>query len=270
MGLPIISPKVQFFDLNGVPLAGGKLLTKVVGGGADKVTYSDADLTTQNTNPVILNARGEASVFAASGEVFWLRLTDSADVTIWTVDKVEIPNIFANDGDLRKYGAVGDGVANVSSALSSAISANDAILPSGTWLINTNVTLPSGVLRIQKGAVLKIRNDAVVDATSVIIIADKDQEWIDAGGDYKAVGDGTFVFDSFDGSIPIDGGRIAFKPSQTPTGICPVPSRPTTRQGISGMRGTRCGTATSSRSRRAMRLLSLHLASLAGTPTRHP
>lgn len=91
MGLPLISPKVQFFDLNGNLLVGGKLLTKVVGGGADKTTYSDAALTTPNTNPIILDSRGEASVFAGSGEIFWLRLTDASDVTIWTKDDVAIP-----------------------------------------------------------------------------------------------------------------------------------------------------------------------------------
>lgn len=91
MGLPLICPKIQFFNLNGDPLVGGKLLTKVAGGGADKATYVDAALTTPNANPIILDSRGEASVFAAAGEVFWLRLTDANDVTIWTKDSVTIP-----------------------------------------------------------------------------------------------------------------------------------------------------------------------------------
>lgn len=100
MGLPLIYPKVQFFDLNGDPLIGGKLLTKVVGGGADKITYSDAALTTPNTNPIILDSRGEASVFAGSGEIFWLRLTDANDVTIWTKDEVAIPLGSIADGSI--------------------------------------------------------------------------------------------------------------------------------------------------------------------------
>lgn len=100
MGLPLIYPKVQFFDINGDPLVGGKLLTKVVGGGADKITYSDAALTTPNTNPIILDSRGEASVFAGSGEIFWLRLTDANDVTIWTKDEVAIPLGSIADGSI--------------------------------------------------------------------------------------------------------------------------------------------------------------------------
>ena len=105
MGLALISPKVQFFDLNGHPLSGGKLLTKIAGGASNKTTYSDAALTTANANPVVMNARGEASVFAAAGELFWLSLTDSANATIWTVDNVEFPSGLANLSRRRSMAA---------------------------------------------------------------------------------------------------------------------------------------------------------------------
>lgn len=90
MGFPLVSPKIQFFDSNGNPLVGGKLYTKTSGGGVDKPTYTNANLTVANTNPIILDARGEALIFAAASSVFWLRLTTADDVTLWTVDLVKI------------------------------------------------------------------------------------------------------------------------------------------------------------------------------------
>lgn len=90
MGSSIISPVLQFFDINGDPLPGGQLLTKEVGGGADKITYSDALLTTPNSNPVVLNQRGECSAFAANGSLFWLQLKDATNVVIWTRDNVSV------------------------------------------------------------------------------------------------------------------------------------------------------------------------------------
>jgi hypothetical protein len=56
-------PKVQFFDNNGNPLAGGKICTYVSGSSTPKFTYSDADGTTENTNPVILDAYGRATIY---------------------------------------------------------------------------------------------------------------------------------------------------------------------------------------------------------------
>lgn len=83
--------KLQFFDLNGDPLTGGKLYTYKAGTTTNKATYADAtgDVSVLNTNPVILNSRGEptaGSVFLLTDENYKFVLKDSSDVTIWTVD----------------------------------------------------------------------------------------------------------------------------------------------------------------------------------------
>ena len=56
-------PKLQFFDANGNPLVGGKLFTYAAGTTTPLATYTDSSAGTPNTNPIILNARGEANVW---------------------------------------------------------------------------------------------------------------------------------------------------------------------------------------------------------------
>ena len=84
-------PKLQFFDSNGDPLSGGLLYTYKVGTTTPKATYADAtgDVGVLNTNPVVLNSRGEptdGSVFLLTDENYKFVLKTSAGATIWTVD----------------------------------------------------------------------------------------------------------------------------------------------------------------------------------------
>lgn len=71
----------------GLPLVGGMLYTYASGTTTPKAAYTEATLATPTTNPVTLNARGEAQVWLGAG-VYSLKLTDSAGVMIWTVDGV--------------------------------------------------------------------------------------------------------------------------------------------------------------------------------------
>ena len=57
------SPKMQFFDANGNPLAGGKLYSYASGTSTPLVTYTDSTGLSANTNPIILDSRGEANVW---------------------------------------------------------------------------------------------------------------------------------------------------------------------------------------------------------------
>jgi hypothetical protein len=80
-------PKLQFLDSNGAPLVGGKLYTYAAGTTTPQVTYTDFGGGTANANPVILDSRGEASVWL-SGNLYKLALYSATDVLIWTVDNV--------------------------------------------------------------------------------------------------------------------------------------------------------------------------------------
>ncbi|MFS7020210.1 hypothetical protein, partial [Pseudomonas aeruginosa] len=56
-------PVMRFYDNNNNPLAGGQLFTYQAGTSTPAATYTDSTASTANLNPVILNARGEASVW---------------------------------------------------------------------------------------------------------------------------------------------------------------------------------------------------------------
>ena len=61
MSILLNCPKFMAFDDKGVPLVGGKVYAYRAGTTTAKATYSDKNLTTANTNPVVLNRRGEGT-----------------------------------------------------------------------------------------------------------------------------------------------------------------------------------------------------------------
>lgn len=82
--------KQSFTNSTGDPLVGGKVYTYDAGTNNPRQTFSDAAGLVPNTNPVILDARGEATIFWNG--TYKVVLKDALDNTIWTVD-----NIAAND-----------------------------------------------------------------------------------------------------------------------------------------------------------------------------
>ena len=79
--------KYRATDANGDPLSGGKLWTYQPGSTTPKATYVDQLGVTANTNPVELDANGEADVWLGPG-YYKIVLMDANDVPIYTVDKV--------------------------------------------------------------------------------------------------------------------------------------------------------------------------------------
>jgi hypothetical protein len=84
------APKMQFFDINGEPLVGGKVYTYEAGTTTGLATYADSSGTSVNPNPVILNARGEAPIWLGAS-IYKFKLADANDVEIWTVDYISAP-----------------------------------------------------------------------------------------------------------------------------------------------------------------------------------
>ena len=83
--------KQAFANAAGQPLVGGKVYTYAAGTNTPKTTWSDAAQTAANTNPIILDARGEASIFWLGSYKVVLR--DANDVIIWTQDNVTAPDL---------------------------------------------------------------------------------------------------------------------------------------------------------------------------------
>ena len=135
------SPKTAFVDAAGQPLVGGQLYTYIAGTTTLQATYTDATATTANTNPIILDSRGEANVWLGSA-VYKFVLKDADGALIWTVDYISAPT------------------AAVSPVLS------------GNVTIDSNT--PSPALQITQtgtGAALKVQDSADPDITPFIIDA---------------------------------------------------------------------------------------------------
>ena len=81
-------PKMQFFDQNGNPLVGGRVYTYLTGTLTPTFTKTTSVGDVNNTNPVILDARGEASIWLEETVVYRFILKTATDVTIWTGDGI--------------------------------------------------------------------------------------------------------------------------------------------------------------------------------------
>src|SRR5579871_944891 len=84
-----ISPNQQFINNFGLPYAGGFLFFYISGTSTPANTYQDEALTTPNTNPVILDAGGDAgNVFLDSSIIYKVVLEDANGDLVWTYDPV--------------------------------------------------------------------------------------------------------------------------------------------------------------------------------------
>jgi hypothetical protein len=82
-------PVFQFADSSGRPYAGGSLTFSATGTSTPRDTYSDASLSTPNTNPVVLNSAGWPAVdIYLQNLPYRVVLRDSAGNAIWTRDNV--------------------------------------------------------------------------------------------------------------------------------------------------------------------------------------
>jgi hypothetical protein len=81
----------QFFDDNGVPLAGGKLYTYAAGTTTPAVTYTTSAGNVANTNPIVLNAAGRVSaeVWITEGTSCKFVLESSTNVQIWSHNNIQ-------------------------------------------------------------------------------------------------------------------------------------------------------------------------------------
>jgi hypothetical protein len=132
-------PKMQFTTAAGVPLSGGKVYTYIAGTTTPQATFTDYTGATPNTNPVILDSRGEANIWLG-GALYKFKLTDANDVEIWTVDYISAPT----------------------SAVSPVLSGN----------VTIDSDTPTPALKITQtgtGPVLRVQDSADPDATPFII-----------------------------------------------------------------------------------------------------
>jgi len=179
------SPVFRAYDNNGLPLVGGKLTTYAAGTTTKQATYVDSTQTTQNTNPITLNFRGECALWLDPTLSYKFLLTDSFGNTIpgYPVDNIQgtlfilypqtAAEIAANvtptnysypSGNILRYGGNGNGIANNLSAFQQAASVCKAtglalVVPAGNYSIDTT----GGTITC---SYLSIQGDGVIDGSS--------------------------------------------------------------------------------------------------------
>lgn len=101
MSFKLDGTKFKAWADDGTPLIGGLLYTYVSGTTTNKATYTDSTLASPNTNPVVLDARGEADVWMGSGAyTFVLKTSDGV-----TVDSADGVSPAATSGELAAIDA---------------------------------------------------------------------------------------------------------------------------------------------------------------------
>lgn len=85
-----LSPMPEFFwqTPQGQPAAGYLLNTYIAGTSTPQATYTDSTGLVQNTNPVVLNSYGFASVWLNTSQVYKFVLTDPNGNVVWTQDQI--------------------------------------------------------------------------------------------------------------------------------------------------------------------------------------
>ena len=175
-------PKFSAQNVSGLNLSGGLVYFYEAGTSTPKDTFSDEAFETENTNPVILDSRGEADIFLNG--IYKIILKDADDVEIWTEDNFELPlssqwgtlvpatfvstTSFTVTGDLtadfEQYRRI---KCNDATTLYGVITSSSYSAPDTT----VTVTLDSGVLSSSlKGielSILTVANPAIPESISI-------------------------------------------------------------------------------------------------------
>jgi hypothetical protein len=192
-------PKLQFFDANGVPLSGGKLYTYAAGTTTPLASYTNYGGGTPNANPVVLDSRGEASVWLGTS-MYKMVLKSATDVEIWTVDNLNgadaatvastLATLAASGGanligyasgvsspiaqtvqdklrqlvNVLDYGAVGNGTTDDTAAIQAAI---DEMEGSGNGGV---VYIPQGRYKLTSNLTLTWPHCTTEDSANAVVI----------------------------------------------------------------------------------------------------
>lgn len=137
--------RLQFFDVNGVPLAGGLLATYEAGTTTPLATYADSALTTPNANPVVLDSAGRVTVYLDATRAYKFILRTSLSVDVWTQDNVIGPF----SGVVTITAASTRGLAITRSAAEAGLSLTSSGGSGKTWGLASTT---AGELKIQDDA----------------------------------------------------------------------------------------------------------------------
>lgn len=156
-------PKFSVMDDLGNPLSGGKIYFYEAGTSTLKDTYTDADGTVKNTNPVILDSRGEADIFL-DRDPYKIVVKTADDVTVITRDNYQA-YLVADDMIEENLLINTSGLINDNGYISgTTVVAGDDIFDSWVCEADGSVTFtPEGTVTLSAGCKIKHTNDDLVD-----------------------------------------------------------------------------------------------------------
>ena len=163
--MAVVTPtaKAQFIDAAGIPLAGGLLYTYAAGSTTPQATYTDSTSSTANSNPIVLDSRGEANIWL-SGSTYKFTLCDANNTEIWTVDNIAAPStalspVFTSNVTISTDSA-GPALLITQTGAGAAIRVQDSADPdSSPFVVDTSgqvgigTATPSNALDVAGGAI---------------------------------------------------------------------------------------------------------------------
>ncbi len=148
------SPKQKFFDNNGAPLNKGKLFVYQAGTSTKATTWTDSTGGTPNTNPIILDYRGECNLWISPNVSYKYALAPSTDTdpptnAIWTVDNLVSSQL------ITLYGGTDTGAVN---AYVLTFTANFTALTDGivVYFVAANTNTGASTLNVNGLGVISI------------------------------------------------------------------------------------------------------------------
>jgi len=229
----------QFFDNNGVPLAGGKLYSYAASTTTPKATYTSSSGNVPHTNPIILDSSGRVpsggEIWLTSGEPYKFVLETPTSILLGTWDNIYGYTTGTADASSEVQTATAGQTLFVLNSMAYNPGTNTlAVYIDGVnqvvnnSYIETNATSVTFVSGLHEGAVVKFSkiNIGATDANVVsyepgflgsvaTTVADKLQQYVSVK-DFGAVGDGvaddtTAIQDAINYAAPI--GKSIFVPA---------------------------------------------------------
>lgn len=132
-------PKAQFFDASGNPLVGGRVYTYAAGTSTPLETYTDETGITPNTNPIILDSRGECNLWFSTATSYKVILENATGALQWSVDNIATYGTIAsqNSNNVAITGGTINGVTITTSTITGDISGNAGTVTNGVYLTAT-------------------------------------------------------------------------------------------------------------------------------------
>lgn len=184
------SPKQRFFDNNGNPAANGTLSTFAAGTTTPIATYTDNTAVTQNTNPIVLNFRGECDLWLKPNVAYKLQLNDANGVLIWTVDQIVNTNL------ITLYGGVDTGSANayVLNFTASFTSYSDGII---IYWVPNNTNTGASTINVNGLGVVNLVNPDGSALLAGEVIANQPAQILFKGGVFQLITPAATVYGTF-------------------------------------------------------------------------